>query len=154
MSEEKPETRTLGLSPRFLVSQDGRVFRRKDGTECASISISQAREKANGSPEFDRSHTTNNNATYAPSFGMAALVFEDEGERYARIVVTPNTQQRPPKCKPGEFECGEAYLCGDTIPAIGNTEQCWYFLSLGGVGNILFHGPSLAAQVWGHSRST
>lgn len=157
MSEEKPETRTLGLSPRFLFSQDGRVFRRKGGTEVSSLSLADATKKAKASPGFNHCRETKKGSFHGWSAGTETLVFETNGELCVRILIIPAARNRARDDilrSIARTSQSQTFSHDRFCPMYGDTKAHWYFLPDEHGGNILFHGPSWAAASWEHSRST
>ena len=156
MSEEKPETRTLGLSPRFLFSQDGRVFRRKGGTEVSSLSLAEATKKAKASLGFNHCRETKKGSFHGWSAGTETLVFETNGELCVRIVIILAWRYRAAdhiRQSVAQTGQSETFSNHRSCPIHGDTKAHWYFLPDEHGGNILFHGPSWAAASW-HLRST
>jgi hypothetical protein len=150
-----PDARPLRLVPGYCITDDGRVFRAKDGEAVKPLTLHEARRFAAAAIEFDRNRLSRQPlGPVQPESLVYSVVMEDwrwdrewkMEEREVRMVQTvrlPNRAELEPLFKGDGYTVSHAWAAGGPMPAVGDTSKGWYQLEPDGA-LVLFHGPSLA----------
>jgi hypothetical protein len=150
-----PDARPLRLVPGYCITDDGRVFRSKDGKAVTALGLRDARGHAREAIEFD------GHLMSRQPFGALPpeqLVYMDRAEsgpedgptvfrevEMVQLVRLPSKREREPRARGAHFTVSSAYFAGGPMLAAGDTRRLWYQLKHDGA-MVLFHGPSLAAH--------
>lgn len=154
-----PDARPLRLVPGYCITDDGRVFKAKDGKAVTPLTLHEARRFAAAAIEFDPNRlsrqplgpvqpellvTTDTvlEVFVRPDGTMLRRTREIEVTQWVRL---PNRAEREPLFKGDAHTVSHTWAGGGIHPAVGDTEAGWYRLDHDGA-KVLFHGASLAAH--------
>lgn len=134
----------LGAGGRYLLDRHGVAYRVDDGPPrpLVPIPLVNAARHARADFRFDA-----RDIRELPAMGLhdlppkeaAPLVLVEDGVPVVEWVVTPPAD-------------AEAWWCGQTVPAVGDTATGWYALEMGDGSTQIIHGPSVAAHLFRLSR--
>jgi hypothetical protein len=154
-----PDARPLRFVPGYCITDDGRVFRSKDGEAVRSLSLKEATRAAEAAIEFDRNRLSRQplGPVEPERLVTTDIVVEvlpkPDGTMYRRVreievaqwVRLPNRSELEPRHRSDLLTVSHAWAGGGFFPAVGDTSTGWYRLGHDGA-KVLFHGASLAAH--------
>ena len=154
-----PDARPLMLVPGYCITDDGRVFRAKDGKAVRSLTLREAKRFAAADIGFD--HNRMSRQPLGPVEPEPLVEIDIVPEVFVRPDGTMLRQTRKIAVtqwvrlpKPAELEplraddgrtAARSWSAGGVYVAVGDTGAGWYRLDHDGA-KVLFHGASLAAH--------
>jgi len=154
-----PDARPLRLVPGYCITDDGRVFRSKDGKAVRPLTLREAKRFAAADIEFDHNRMSRQplgpvepeplvkidivpEAFVRPDGTVLRQTREIEVTQWVRL---PKPAELEPLSKGAGYTVSHAWVGGGIHPAVGDTSTGWYRLEPEGAC-VLFHGPSVAAH--------
>jgi hypothetical protein len=154
-----PDARPLRLVPGYCITDDGRVFRSKDGKAVRSLTLREVKRFAAADIEFDHNRMSRQplgplepeplvkidillEAFVRPDGTVLRQTREIEVTQWVRL---PKPAELEALSKGAGYTVSHAWVGGGIHPAVGDTAAGWYRLDDDGA-KVLFHGASLAAH--------